>query len=281
MRRKPTDARVAPQAGAALLYKAAGFRPAAPRLWSGALVALTLAAVIAPESARAETSLGPGAAAESVEEAREALGSHRHYPWYDETDDGVRRVNVKVPWRAPDMDLNFRPGMAWNFSWMELFVWLAVLSLFIALAFLLIRAYLRREDVSASAAVGVSQRTAADDSTRIEALPFRIRRGPLSLLEEAQRHYEQGDFQQAIIYLFSYQLVEMDKQQIIRLAKGKTNRQYLREIRRRGTLQSLIEQTMVAFEDVFFGAHPLAPARFESCWRRLDEFESLIGETAT
>ena len=179
------------------------------------------------------------------------------------------------------MDVNFRPRTAWNFSWLELFVWLAVLLLFGALAFLLIRAYLQREDVSAGAAAGASQTAAADDATRIEALPFRIRCGPWSLLEEARRHYEQGDFQQAIIYLFSYQLVEMDKQQIIRLAKGKTNRQYLREIRRRGPLQSLVEQTMVAFEDVFFGAHPLAPARFESCWRRLDEFESLIGEQAT
>jgi hypothetical protein len=267
MKPKQTEFPVVASVGAALLYIAAGI--------------LMLAAWFSPESASAETSPGEGAAPAAVEEGREALGSHRRYPWYDESDDGVRRVNVKIPWRAPDVDVNFRPRTAWNFSWLELFVWLGVLLLFGALAFLLIRAYLQREDVSATAATGASQKAAADDATRIEALPFRIRRGPLSLLEEARRHYEQGDLQQAIIYLFSYQLVEMDKQQIIRLAKGKTNRQYLREIRRRGPLQSLVGQTMVAFEDVFFGAHPLAPARFESCWGRLDEFESLIAEQAT
>jgi hypothetical protein len=29
---------------------------------------------------------------------------------------------------------------------------------------------------------------------------------------------------------------------------------------------------MVAFEDVFFGKHGLDRERFESCWRRVDEF---------
>jgi hypothetical protein len=203
------------------------------------------------------------------------LGSRRRFPWYDETTDEPRRVRVSIPWRAPDPKPK-TGGMRWNFSWLELFVWTAVLALFAALAYLLIRAYLNREDYGAASAGGSAERAALDDSARIEALPFRVRSGPLGLLDEARRHYEQGDFRQAIIYLFSYELVEMDKRQVIRLAKGKTNRQYLREVRRRPLLESLVEQTMVAFEDVFFGDHPLDRPRFESCWRRLDEFQSLI-----
>jgi hypothetical protein len=35
---------------------------------------------------------------------------------------------------------------------------------------------------------------------------------------------------------------------------------------------------MVAFEDVFFGNHPLDRNRFESCWTRLDEFEALAAQ---
>ncbi len=113
MRSKQTDSRAAANVGAAVFYEAAGLRPAAPQLWSRLLVALTFvtltaAAWFAPESARAETSPDQDVATEAVEEAREALGSHRRFPWYDETDDGVRRVNVKVPWRAPDVDIN--PG---------------------------------------------------------------------------------------------------------------------------------------------------------------------------
>jgi hypothetical protein len=29
---------------------------------------------------------------------------------------------------------------------------------------------------------------------------------------------------------------------------------------------------MVAFEDVFFGHHPLDRSRFEACWQEVDEF---------
>jgi hypothetical protein len=38
---------------------------------------------------------------------------------------------------------------------------------------------------------------------------------------------------------------------------------------------------MIAFEDVFFGDHPLERARFESCWLRLGEFETLIADGGT
>jgi hypothetical protein len=68
----------------------------------------------------------------------------------------------------------------------------------------------------------------------------------------------------------------MDKNQVIRLTRGKTNRQYLREIARRPPLRALVEQTMVAFEDVFFGNHPLDRSRFESCWQQLDSFDRLV-----
>jgi hypothetical protein len=260
-----------------------GIRPRRRILPLAALLALAWLFVPDSTAARAIAADTAAPATDGVQEGREALGSHRRYPWYDEKDDGLRRVNVRVPWAPPKTTYN-RPTRGrwnWSFSWLELGIWSLALLFFFLLAYVLIRAYLNREDVSATAAASGASRISVDDATRIEALPFRVRRGPLTLLEEARRHYELGDLRQAIIYLFSYELVEMDKQQIIRLAKGKTNRQYLREIRRRRPLQSLVEQTMVAFEDVFFGDHPLSPTRFESCWRRVDEFETLIAEPAT
>ena len=52
----------------------------------------------------------------------------------------------------------------------------------------------------------------------------------------ARLYEKRGNFNQAIIYYYSYQLVTLDRRQVIRLAKGKTNRQYLRETGRRGPL---------------------------------------------
>ena len=118
------------------------------------------------------------------------------------------------------------------------------------------------------------------DVDRIEQLPFAVKRPQSDLLGEARRHYEQGNFAEAIIYYFSYQLVELDKHQVIRLTKGKTNRQYLGEARRAPDLRPLLEDTMVAFEDVFFGHHDLERSRFEACWNRLAQFQkSLAGGT--
>ncbi len=97
-----------------------------------------------------------------------------------------------------------------------------------------------------------------------------------NLLGQAREHYLAGNFNEAIIYLFSYELVELDRRSLIRLSAGKTNRQYLRELGGRGTLAGLLQQSMVAFEDVYFGDRRLGRERFENCWQRLPEFEALV-----
>ena len=67
----------------------------------------------------------------------------------------------------------------------------------------------------------------------------------------------------------------------MRLTKGKTNRQYVRELRREIDLKSILSNTMLTFEDVFFGNYPLERSRFERCWNRLEEFHGLLeGGTA-
>ena len=92
-------------------------------------------------------------------------------------------------------------------------------------------------------------------------------------MAEARRLYEAGQYSDAIIYLFSYELVQLDKHHIIRLAKGKTNRQYIRETRQRPHLAAVLEITMIAFEDAFFGRKTLSREAFERSWQRLDEFQ--------
>lgn len=214
-----------------------------------------------------------------VEEAREAL-SREAFPWYDKHADALRPVRVTEPWDIPD---NSSSGSSWfpslgNFSFVEALLYGMLLVALGVIVWLLIRAYLNREE---TASVGTTQRvrhTAVDDAARIEALPFRIRRGDIDLLAEAKRLYDESKFGEAIIYFFSYQLVEMDRHQVIRLAKGKTNRQYLRDLRRLPPLRGLIERSMVAFEEVFFGGHVLDRTRFESVWQQLGQFNALIAE---
>ena len=68
----------------------------------------------------------------------------------------------------------------------------------------------------------------------------------------------------------------------MRLTKGKTNRQYLRELTRSAPpeLTAILEHSLVTFEEVFFGNHALERAQFESCWQHVTEFERRLQEVA-
>ena len=218
------------------------------------------------------TCLAAAEADVSVTAGRDALRRWPNYPWYDAQRDDVQPVKVETPAAASE-------GSADRFSALgalvRLLAWMLLAMLLGVLAFLLLRAFLNRQPEESPAPHVPDD----GDAARIESLPFPVATGHLDLLAEARRHYEAGNYGAAIVYLFSFQLVELDKRQIIRLSKGKTNRQYLREVGARAALQRLVEQTMVTFEDVFFGDRMLLRGRFESCWTRLEEFETLAAET--
>ena len=214
-----------------------------------------------------------------IEAGRTALGQQwGGYPWYDSAQDGLRRIDVEPPDYSPEENSatsKTSGSFSLDLSWLS---WLVV-GILVVLALVLLIRFLQTWDSRQLATVG----TAPSEPERpaFDELPFAIPHVRGDLLAEARRLYAEGDYGQAILYLFSYQLLLLDKHQIIRLARGKTNRQYLREVGRRRNLRGLVEQTMVAFEDVFFGEHRIDAARFESCWSGLEQFETLAAEATT
>ena len=202
---------------------------------------------------------------QAIDAGHQGLQPPNGFPWYDPAKDSLRRVDVRPPEKATIAPVS----PTWNFLiYSGALVLLALLLA--ALASLILRA------------MGISRQRGnrgeplvVGDAERIEALACR-RRGKLSLLDQARNFYQAGNYAAATIYLFSHQLVQLDRHQIIRLAKGKTNREYLREVGGTEVLRQLVGQTLVAFEDVFFGHHDIDRGRFESCWSRLPEFESLL-----
>ena len=264
-----------------------------PTLWLGlrAMWVLGLAAVT--------LGLGPDCPAQTpgadpaVESGREALHSRTGFPWYDGEQDTLRRIDVQPPkdtaanrrstWQANPTLPNSSGasfGTDWSVLWaiLEALIWLGLLALLVWLIYYLVRGYLREH-----AAVAAEERPELEtrsDADLIESLPFDVQRPQSDLLAEAKRLYELGAYAQAVVYLFSYQLVRLDRSQHIRLTRGKTNRQYLRELQPRPDLRGMLERTMVVFEDVFFGHYPLDRAGFERCWERLDEFHQRLLEAA-
>jgi hypothetical protein len=156
-------------------------------------------------------------------------------------------------------------------------IWWLLIGLLVGILVYFIRSAIRGSGFFWDDARSANASGMGTELGRIENLPFPITRPKTDLLAEARYHYENGDFGQAIIYLFSYQLVQLDKHHLIRLAKGKTNRQYLRELDRPGSsLRAMLQQTMIPFEEVFFGNHPLKRQDFEDCWQQLDEFHQRV-----
>jgi len=253
------------------LHRAGAFRRCATTTsnfsavaWIGLIAAVVLIAM--PASA----ALAQEDPDEAVENGRAALRDSYQRPWYDADRDTVRRIDVRTgaPRKRSRTDLP-------DLSFLTVLAWIVLGVALLLVAYLLVMAYLRRENTAAETQTQAAKR-GYDVADRIEALPFMARRDQNDLLGQARRHYEAGNFAEAIIYLFSYQLVELDRHGIVHLDRGKTNRQYLREAKS-GGLRGLLETTMVTFEDVFFGAHQLDRSRFEQSWNRLDEFQSLLG----
>lgn len=242
------------------------------------LVALPGAALAQPLSASDE---------DSVEAGREALNGRTSFPFYDAKQDDVRRLDVKEDaakkpesggnqWTSPNKAAAAPRGRLSTSGFGTIFqvFGLGLLTLIIAgVVILLVKAFMQGEQAQTQ---GIKFVDTSADIDRVEDLPFQLKKPTGDFLSEARRLYEAGKYSEAIVYLFSYQLVALDKRHVIHLAKGKTNRQYLRETRSREPIKQLLQRTMISFEDVFFGHHDLSRDRFEESWNRLDEFHQQL-----
>jgi len=215
--------------------------------------------------------------APAIEQGRNSLEEARPN-WYDRQTDDARRIELTDSTPPPSSSSSSNWNL--NFNWFSYLIWTLMAIALAILAFLLIRAFIERERRLATRH-GTAVDITGTQADRVEHLPVPVRRPAGDLLSEARYHYEKGNYREAIIYLYSHELVELDKQQVIHLARGKTNRQYLRELKSRKPLRELLEQTMITFEDAFFGQLEIGRERFEACWHRLTDFNALLPRAAT
>jgi len=224
-----------------------------------------------------------------VELGQRALDSGIDYPWYDPATDRARQVDVKrakppaVAKKWEKWPLEAGAERDWG-DWSEYFAeilevlaWILVGAVLIWGLWYLFRSLLLREQALAQDHAV----TDYEQSTRVTQLPFPvpIRDPQADFLAEARRHYDAGSYGEAAVYLFSYQLLQLDRHGWIRLMKGKTNRQYVRELQGAVPLSQLLTGSMLVFEDFFFGNHPVEKDRFESLWQRMDDFQHAIVAT--
>ena len=122
----------------------------------------------------------------------------------------------------------------------------------------------------------VSSRSDRSLAESIRHLPFEMDVKQGDFRQQAQAAYQAGDFRKALVFLFSHVLVTLDQAKLVRLKKGKTNRQYLRELSPSPSLVKYYGDVMVPFEQTFFGDYPVTKEIFEDCWQGLDNFQSSV-----
>lgn len=237
----------------------------------------------------------PDPAVAPVESAQRALEARSPLPWYNDEqdrlvplpvesdpDDENRRSRwaVKEESQEQEADESSSDGsLVWGL--LEAAAWTLLAVIVGLLIWALVWAASRgRFPSTAGEEVSTRQPTKA----RIEDLPMPVddEHGEQGdFWAAARKHAEQGDWARAIIYAFAHQLVELDKNHLIRLTKGKTNRQYLRELRSHPKLVELVRPTMLAYEEVFFGHHPVSRQRFSACWENLKRFQQHMEQMAS
>lgn len=222
------------------------------------------------------------------EAGKEALGKLGRTTWYDSESDGYRVptdlvdddaegrrsdwLGKRQQWNSPNLPT--QTVSWWGVLWTQLTPILiyGIVPAFVVVMLVWALQSMLPEPYRFVRKVKSSTSQSEIDIEKISDLPFSVDSKPTDPLGEARRCMEKGDFERAIIYLFAYQLLQLDSKHFIHLQRGKTNRVYLRELRSRPELRAIMEQTVLAFEQVFFGRYKLEQARFLLCWNRLDDF---------
>ena len=244
----------------------------------------------------------PSFAQQSVDDAKEALSS-KAYPWYDAETDGTRSLEMKerpdarssnrenIPLRKPRAKSKKAPAPAAGggaggggggaggafIAGISALTWTILIALMLLLVAVLIWAMLRMNSQPALEDEVAPTRSMAES---IKQLPFQLDSPTGDFRQQAHAAYAAGDYQRAMNYLFSHVLVTLDQKGLIRLRRGKTNRQYLRELRSHQSIANYYQYVMVPFEASFFGDHELSKSEFETCWNRLDTFQSEVEQAS-
>jgi hypothetical protein len=185
----------------------------------------------------------------AIEEGRAAL-SEDAYPWYDKATDSF--VMAKQP--PPDRE-----------EWKATFAMLlnAIITAFVIGALVVMGWFFYRKR---------PQREDDDDADSADeegeppdaamALPPELAAHADDFLAAAERAAAAGDYRLAICCLFHHLLDLLGKAGLIRLSRGRTNRQYLRQLAQHPT-RAILTEAMRLFEGIYFGGHPADSAMWE------------------
>ena len=226
--------------------------------------------------------------AQENRQVKEAFTDSGSFPWYDGENDEIQSVDVSAGGRAaslhrdeiPEADqvnnpVNNNAVSEETNSAFSLWVFRGIILIgVLAIVCLLVWAIMRFSGNNANIEKEVEEKLEFTPE-RIEALPFDLQNSASQgdLLSMARQAYNANDFRNAAIYLYSHVLLSLDHFGWIRLTRGKTNRQYLRELNDAQKMSRFFEPLMIGFERAFFGNYDLSRGEIDPSWNLIDSFQ--------
>lgn len=225
----------------------------------------------------------------ATDQQQRAMETLKGRSWYDSKNLAYRPPEVSRQFDSPirvngwewvpPAPKTTAPGRAWgNWNWslfdggISVFVWLCLGIGLLVLALILAGSSMKFW--SQPKKLSRQANAIAIDPARVVDLPFEARDEMQDPLQAARRMAEGGDYDGAVQFLYGYMLLALDRAGQIVLHRGKTNRMYMFELSGQRRLRELLQPAMLAFEDVFFGRHPIDRTRFTQLWNNLDAFHN-------
>ena len=218
----------------------------------------------------------------------ESLHEKGRAPWYDSESNEIVPIELapsepradyrSTDWQWPEWQADSRwewPDLSWLGPILWYTIWAVIIVGLVGLLYFIMRAILqtgRRQAAGGAAAEW--------NPAKIEELPFELANRPDDLVESARQARARGDLRLTVILLFSEQLLHLDRTNRIRLAKGKTNRQYLRELAWDPPLRQLLRKSVHIFEHVYFGGWQPTREEADTMWEITEELHARCQEPA-
>jgi hypothetical protein len=159
-------------------------------------------------------------------------------------------------------------------SWQVVLIVVAVAAIALIILFLIRIQKL----VEAPSKSNIGATSVATQQRKVTDLPFELDSPDIPLFQLIEQYRGRGDYSKAIIYLYSLILIELDAVGMIRLARGKTNWTYLRELSPRQEEKAFATTIVYWFEHVFFGKQNMDAQAFESIWASFPQFNERLKE---
>ncbi|MBQ8363659.1 MAG: DUF4129 domain-containing protein, partial [Thermoguttaceae bacterium] len=211
-------------------------------------------------------------AAESAEDAAwEKAATKEKTPWRSESGDAAflppRPERAPAPIRSERSAPRSLEGLR---TVAEILFWTLVGAAVLALVGAIFWAL--RQTALGGVGKEKEKKARQDRERRLEALAPEARERVDDLGTAAENALAAGDLRLALVYFFSWLIVESDKRGLLRARRGKTNREYWLELAVNPGVRTIYKATMDAFERVYFGGQTISQAEFDDVWRLREPF---------